>query len=71
MSGEGVEVMVEGVRLGDRATEAAGDWGLGMRGDVGELFDELVGDGLVRCEGTDLVTPGEVQPDKLSAFQSS
>ena len=52
MSGEGVEVMVEGVRLGDRATEAAGDWGLGMRGDVGELFDELVGDGLVRCEGT-------------------
>ena len=51
MSGEGVEVMVEGVRLGDRATEAAGDWGLGMRGDVGELFDELVGDGLVRCEG--------------------
>ena len=50
MSGKGVEVMIEGVGLADGATEAAGVWGLGVRGDVGELFDEVEGNGLVRCE---------------------
>ena len=52
MSGEGVEVMIEGMGLSDRSTEAAGVRGLGVRGDVGELFDEMTGDGLVRGEGT-------------------
>ena len=51
MGGEGIEVMIEGVGLGDGATEAAGVWGLSMRGDVGELFGEVKGDVLVRREG--------------------
>ena len=51
MSGKGVEVMIEGVGLADGATEAAGVWVLGMRGDVEELFDEMKGNGLVGGEG--------------------
>ena len=51
VGGEGIEVMIEGVGLGDGAAEAAVVRGLGVGGDVGELFDEVEGDVLVRCEG--------------------
>ena len=51
VGGEGIEVMIEGVGLGDGAAEAAGVRGLGVRGDVGELFGEMEGDVLVGREG--------------------
>ena len=35
--------MIEGMGSGDRTTEVVGVTGMGVRGDVSELFDEVKG----------------------------
>ena len=49
--GERVKVVIEGMGFGNRTTDAAGVGGVGVRGDVSELFDEMKGNGLVGGEG--------------------
>ena len=49
--GERVKVVIEGMGFGDGTTDAAGVRGMGVRGDVSELFDEVKGNGLVGGEG--------------------